>query len=75
MTQLVTVLYLALTPRWPALTRPGCGWPTACTGCTATVPTNTSLLICHPKRGKQGIEDAGVLGRLRGVAVRDAWAP
>src|SRR6266545_4713979 len=22
-------------PRWPVSTRPGCGWPAACTGCTA----------------------------------------
>jgi hypothetical protein len=27
------------------------------------------------KRGRQGIDDAGVLGRLRGVAVHDAWRP
>jgi transposase len=34
-----------------------------------------TLITCHPKRGKQGIDDAGVLGRLRGIAVHDAWAP
>jgi transposase len=34
-----------------------------------------TLITCHPKRGKQGIDDAGVLGRFRGVAVHDAWAP
>jgi hypothetical protein len=28
---------------------------------------------CHPKRGKDGIDDAGVLGRFHGVAVHDAW--
>ncbi len=34
-----------------------------------------TLITCHPKRGSEGIDDAGVLGRFRGVAVRDAWAP
>jgi transposase len=34
-----------------------------------------TLITCHPKRGKKGIDDAGVLTRLRGVAVHDAWAP
>ena len=34
-----------------------------------------TLITCHPKRGRQGIDDAGVLGRFRGVAVHDAWAP
>jgi len=34
-----------------------------------------TLISCHPKRGKLGIDDAGVLARFRGVAVHDAWAP
>jgi transposase len=34
-----------------------------------------TLITCHPKRGRGGINDAGVLGRFRGVAVHDAWAP
>lgn len=34
-----------------------------------------TLITCHPKRGMKGIDDAGVLGRFRGVAVHDAWAP
>jgi transposase len=34
-----------------------------------------TLITCHPQRGRQGIDDAGVLGRFRGVAVHDAWAP
>ena len=34
-----------------------------------------TLLTCHPKRGTEGIDDAGVLTRFRGVAVHDAWAP
>jgi transposase len=34
-----------------------------------------TLLTCHPKRGREGIGDAGVLGRFHGVAVHDAWAP
>ncbi|MGH3628232.1 MAG: IS66 family transposase [Sciscionella sp.] len=34
-----------------------------------------TLITCHPKRGSEGIDAAGVLGRFRGVAVHDAWAP
>lgn len=34
-----------------------------------------TLITCHPKRGGEGIDDAGVLARFRGVAVHDAWAP
>jgi transposase/uncharacterized coiled-coil protein SlyX len=34
-----------------------------------------TLITCHPKRGRAGIEAAGVLGWFRGVAVHDAWAP
>ncbi len=34
-----------------------------------------TLITCHPKRGRKGMDDAGVLGRFRGVAVHDAWAP
>jgi transposase len=34
-----------------------------------------TLITCHPKRGVEGIDDAGVLGRFAGVAVHDAWAP
>ncbi|PKW16177.1 IS66 family transposase [Saccharopolyspora spinosa] len=34
-----------------------------------------TVVTCHPKRGKKGIDDAGVLGRFHGVAVHDAWAP
>jgi transposase len=34
-----------------------------------------TLITCHPNRGTDGIDDAGVLGRFRGVAVHDAWAP
>jgi transposase len=34
-----------------------------------------TLITCHPKRGKEGIDDMGVLGRFHGVAVHDAWAP
>lgn len=34
-----------------------------------------TLITCHPKRGGEGIDAAGVLGRFRGVAVHDAWAP
>jgi transposase len=34
-----------------------------------------TLLTCHPQRGRQDIDDAGVLTRFRGIAVHDAWAP
>lgn len=34
-----------------------------------------TLVTCHPKRGTVGIDDLGVLGRFRGIAVHDAWAP
>ncbi len=34
-----------------------------------------TLITCHAKRGREGINDAGVLGRFRGIAVHDAWAP
>jgi transposase len=34
-----------------------------------------TLITCHPQRGRKGIDDAGVLGQFRGVAVHDAWAP
>ena len=34
-----------------------------------------TLITCHRKRGREGIDNAGVLGRFCGVAVHDAWAP
>ncbi|HZM79719.1 MAG TPA: transposase [Candidatus Limnocylindrales bacterium] len=34
-----------------------------------------TLITCHPKRGRAGIDDLGVLPGFRGVAVHDAWAP
>ena len=34
-----------------------------------------TLITCHPRRGRKGIDDAAVLTRFRGVAVHDAWAP
>jgi transposase len=34
-----------------------------------------TLITCHPKRGREGIDAAGILTRFRGVAVHDAWAP
>jgi transposase len=34
-----------------------------------------TLITCHPKRGRKGIDAAGVLGRFTGIAVHDAWAP
>jgi transposase len=34
-----------------------------------------TLITCHRKRGREGIDDAGVLGRFGGIAVHDAWAP
>jgi transposase len=34
-----------------------------------------TLLMVHPKRGRQAIEAMGILPRFAGVAVHDAWAP
>jgi transposase len=34
-----------------------------------------TLLMPHPRRGRQAIEAMGVLPRFAGVAVHDAWAP
>jgi transposase len=34
-----------------------------------------TLLMAHPRRGRQAIEAMGILGRFAGVAVHDAWAP
>jgi transposase len=34
-----------------------------------------TLITCHPKRGRDGIDDSGVLPRFKGIAVHDAWAP
>ena len=31
-----------------------------------------TLITCHTKRGRKGIDDAGVLGRFSGLAVHDA---
>ena len=40
----------------------------------ATSPAWT-LIICHARRGLEGIRALGVLPRFAGVAVHDAWAP
>jgi len=34
-----------------------------------------TLITCHRKRGRDGINDAGVLPGFGGIAVHDAWAP
>jgi transposase len=34
-----------------------------------------TLITCHAKRGRVGMDEAGVLPGFRGVAVHDAWAP
>ena len=34
-----------------------------------------TLVTCHPRRGRAGIDDLGVLARFSGIAVHDAWAP
>jgi transposase len=34
-----------------------------------------TLLMAHPRRGRQAIEAMGILPRFTGVAVHDAWAP
>lgn len=37
--------------------------------------TAFTVLSCHPKRGKDGIDAAGVLPGFTGIAVHDAFAP
>src|SRR4051794_27996687 len=41
------------------------------------VATSTlfTVLVCHPKRGKEGIDAAGVLPGFTGTLVHDAFAP
>jgi transposase len=34
-----------------------------------------TLVGCHPRRGREGIDALGVLPRFGGIAVHDAWAP
>jgi transposase len=34
-----------------------------------------TLVTAHPKRGRKGIDDLGVLPGFVGVAIHDAWAP
>jgi hypothetical protein len=34
-----------------------------------------TLLMAHPRRGRQAIEAMGILPRFAGVAIHDAWAP
>ena len=34
-----------------------------------------TLITCHRRRGRDGIDNAGVLAGFTGVAVHDAWAP
>jgi hypothetical protein len=34
-----------------------------------------TLLMVHPRRGRQAIEAMGILPRFAGIAVHDAWAP
>jgi transposase len=41
-----------------------------------TLSTNLlTLLVVHPKRGREALEDIGVLGDYRGTVVHDGWAP
>jgi transposase len=41
-----------------------------------TLSTNLlTLLVVHPKRGIEALEDIGVLGDYRGTIVHDGWAP
>jgi transposase len=34
-----------------------------------------TLITVHPKRGRQGMDAAGVLPAFAGIAVHDCWAP
>lgn len=41
-----------------------------------TLSTNLlTLLVVHPRRGIEALEDIGVLGDYRGTIVHDGWAP
>jgi len=55
--------------------KPGCGWP----GPLHWLRTATSALFtdwcCHTKRGKDGIDAAGVVSGFTGIVVHDAFAP
>ena len=41
---------------------------------SASTPTDV-LLTVHRRRGRVGMDDAGILPRFTGTAVHDAWAP
>lgn len=34
-----------------------------------------TLVVCHPRRGREGIDFLGVLPGFAGVVVHDCWAP
>lgn len=36
---------------------------------------NCALITVHARRGRDGMEAAGVLPHFAGIAVHDAWAP
>ena len=55
--------------------KPACAWRAGWRWVHCARTEKYTLITCHPKRGRAGINDAGVLGRFRGVAVHDAWAP
>lgn len=41
-----------------------------------TLATNLlTLLVVHPKRGVEALEDIGILGDYNGTVVHDGWAP
>jgi len=41
-----------------------------------TLATNLlTLLVVHPRRGAEALEDIGVLGEFTGTVVHDGWAP
>ena len=60
--------------RWPGSTRPGSGWTGTLAWVHCARTGKYTLLMVHPKRGRQAIEAMGVLPSFAGIAVHDAWA-
>jgi transposase len=63
------------TPRWPGFDETGLRVAGKLHWVHCARTDKYTLISCHPKRGRKGIDEAGVLGRSQGVAVHDAWAP
>ena len=58
---------------WRASTRPGSGSPGM--AWVHSARGKFVLVTVHPKRGKEGMDAAGVLPAFAGIACHDAWKP